>query len=237
MPSAISSQLSEEISHYHCSSNLPAAGRFVKADRDSRLLETLKDKFMNDKVKIQKMEILSDNWFVLRKIIFDYQKKNGTWQTQSREAYDRGNGATILLYNKDYGTVILTRQFRLPSFINGNDSGMLIEACAGLLDKDNAEECIKRETEEETGYKISHVRKIFEAYMSPGSVTEMLYFFVAEYSKNMKVHEGGGLEDDEEDIEVLEIPFKQALSMIDTNEIRDGKTIILLQYAQLHGLL
>ena len=192
---------------------------------------------MNERVKIKTTEILADDWFVLRKIVFDYKKKNGSWQTQSREAYDRGNGATILLYNKDSGTVILTKQFRMPSYINGNESGMLIEACAGLLDKDNAEECIKREVEEETGYKISHVRKIFEAYMSPGSVTEILYFFVAEYTKQMKLNEGGGLEHDEEDIEVLELPFKQALAMIDTNEIRDGKTIMLLQYAKLQNLL
>src|SRR3954470_10899818 len=150
---------------------------------------------MNEKIRSLKTEVLSDNWYTLKKITFDYKKKNGSWQTQSREAYDRGNGATILLFNKESGTVILTRQFRLPSFINGNITGMLIEACAGLLDKDNAEACIKREAEEETGYKISHVHKIYEAYMSPGSVTEILYFFVAEYSRNMKVHEGGGLED------------------------------------------
>lgn len=126
----------------------------------------------NKNIKIQKTEILSDNWYTLRKITYDNLKKDGSWQTQSREAYDRGNGATILLYNTDLKTVILTRQFRLPSFINGNDKGMLVESCAGLLDKDNAEDCIKRETEEETGYKISPVKKIFEAYMSPGSVTE-----------------------------------------------------------------
>src|SRR5580765_5536869 len=137
---------------------------------------------MNSQVKLLRTEILSDNWYVLKKVTYNYLKKDGTWQTHSREAYDRGNGATILLYNKLHRTVILTRQFRLPSFINGNESGMLIEACAGLLDKDNPEDCIKRETEEETGYKIKDVRKIFEAYMSPGSVTEILYFFVAEYS-------------------------------------------------------
>jgi nudix-type nucleoside diphosphatase (YffH/AdpP family) len=192
---------------------------------------------MNNKVSITQNEILSNNWYTLRKITFDYLKKDGSVQTQSREAYDRGNGATILLYNKVAGTVILTRQFRLPTFINGNESGMLIETCAGLLDKDNPEECIRRETEEETGYKVSEVKKVFEAYMSPGSVTEMLYFFVAAYSREMKVHEGGGLEHDQEDIEVLEIPFAKALKMIETGEIRDGKTIMLLQYAQLQNLL
>ncbi len=191
---------------------------------------------MNDRVKIIKTDILSDNWYVLKKITYDYKQRDGTWTTISREAYDRGNGATILLYNKDQGTVILTRQFRLPSFINGNSSGMLIEACAGLLDKDNAEDCIKRETEEEMGYKVSSVRKIFEAYMSPGSVTEMLTFFVAEYEKNMKVTEGGGLKDNHEDIEVVEISLAEALGMIENSIIKDAKTIMLLYYAALNKL-
>src|SRR3954468_11773287 len=142
-------------------------------------------------IKILKTEVLSDNWYTLRKITYEVAKANGSTETQSREAYDRGNGATILLYNKEQKTVILTRQFRMPSFINGNPDGMLIEACAGLLDKDNPEDCIRRETEEETGYKVSEVRKVFEAYMSPGSVTEILYFFVAEYLSQMKVNEGG----------------------------------------------
>lgn len=192
---------------------------------------------MADRIKILKTEILSDNWYTLKKITYGYLKSDGTWQTHSREAYDRGNGATILLYNKEQKTVILTRQFRLPSFVNGNSTGMLIEACAGLLDKDNAEDCIKRETEEETGYKITEVRKIFEAYMSPGSVTELLYFFVAEYSKSMKVHEGGGIEHEQENIEVLEIPVEHAMEMIDNGEIKDGKTIMLLQYVKLNNLL
>jgi nudix-type nucleoside diphosphatase (YffH/AdpP family) len=188
-------------------------------------------------VQILQSETLSDNWYILRKITYQYLKKDGTWQTQSREAYDRGNGATILLYNKAQQSVILTRQFRLPTFVNGNESGMLIEACAGLLDKDNAEDCIRRETEEETGYKITDVRKIFEAYMSPGSVTEILYFFIAEYSKSMKVSDGGGVEHEEENIEVLEIDFQHALDMMETGEIRDGKTIMLLQYLRLHHIL
>ena len=192
---------------------------------------------MNDKVKILDTTILSDNWYVLRKITYEYLQKDGSWQRQNREAYDRGNGATILLYNKTTGKVLLTRQFRLPTFINGNPDGMLVEACAGLLDKDNPEDCIRRETEEETGYKITDVRKIFEAYMSPGSVTEILYFFVAEYTKDMKVNEGGGVEHEQESIEVLEIPYKKALHMMDTGEIKDAKTIMLLQYAQLHALL
>src|SRR5258706_6333034 len=189
---------------------------------------------MNERVKITKTEILSDNWYTLRKITFDYQRKDGQWVTQNREAYDRGNGSTILLYNKESKTVILTRQFRLPTFINGNPAGMLIEACAGLLDKDNPEDCIRRETEEETGYKISSVKKIFEAYMSPGSVTEVLYFFIAEYSKDMKVNEGGGV-GEHEDIEVIEMDFDKAYSQIGTGEIKDGKTIMLLQYAKLNN--
>jgi len=191
---------------------------------------------MSDKVKILQTEILSDNWYTLKKVTYEYQNKNGTVQKQNREAYDRGNGATILLYNKETGKVILTRQFRLPSYINGNSSGMLIEACAGLLDLDNPEECIKRETEEETGFQVSKVSKIFEAYMSPGSVTEILYFFVAAYTHKMKINEGGGIAQEQEDIEVLEIPFEAAMEMIETGEIKDGKTIMLLQYAKINKL-
>ena len=192
---------------------------------------------MIDNVKIIDTKILSDNWYVLRKITYEYTKKDGTRLTQTREAYDRGNGATILLYNKEQKTVILTQQFRLPTYVNGNESGMMIEACAGLLDKDNAEDCIRRETEEETGYKVTAVRKIFEAYMSPGSVTEILHFFVAEYAKEMKVNEGGGVEHEEENIEVLEMDIDEAMTMISTGHIKDGKTIMLLQYVKLHGIL
>lgn len=188
-------------------------------------------------INILKTEILSNNWYTLKKITYDYVKKDGSKQTQSREAYDRGNGATILLYNLEQSTIILTRQFRLPTFINGNHSGLLIEACAGLLDKDNPEDCIRRETEEETGYKVTDIRKIFEAYMSPGSVTEILYFFIAAYSKEMKVTDGGGVAHEEENIEVLEMNFDTALKMMNNGEIKDAKTIMLLQYLQLHGIL
>jgi len=191
----------------------------------------------NQNIKITKTEVLSNNWYVLRKITYDYLKKDGTWETQSREAYDRGNGATILLYNKENKTVILTQQFRMPTYLNGNETGMMIEACAGLLDKDNAEECIKRETEEETGYKISSVEKVFEVYMSPGSVTEIVHFFVAAYSKEMKINDGGGLDEEQENIEVLEIDFSKAVKMIQTGEIKDAKTIMLLQHAQINNLL
>ncbi|WP_312766985.1 GDP-mannose pyrophosphatase NudK [Epilithonimonas sp.] len=191
----------------------------------------------NDKVKILKTEILSDNWYTLNKVTFEYQKKDGTLETQSREAYDRGNGATILLYNKESKTVILTKQFRLPTYINGNEDGMMIEACAGLLDKDNPEDCIRKETEEELGYEISDVKKVFEVYMSPGSVTEILYFFIAEYSKSMKVNDGGGLAEEQEEIEVLELDIDEALEMIDSGEIKDAKTIMLLQHVRLKGIL
>lgn len=142
-----------------------------------------------------------------------------------------------MLYNTVSRTIILTRQFRLPTYINGNETGMLIEACAGLLDQDNPEDCIRRETEEETGYKISKVEKIFEAYMSPGSVTEILHFFIAEYSNDMKITDGGGLEEEGENIEVLELSFNDALSMIDTGEIKDAKTIMLLQHLRIKEIL
>ena len=187
-------------------------------------------------IKIVKTELLSDNWYPLRKITFELKKRDGTIQKQVQEVYDHGNGAAILLYNSIKKTVILTRQFRLPTYMNGNADGMLVEVCAGLLDCDTPEEAIKREAEEETGYKISHVHKVYEAYMVPGAVREMVHFFVAEYSKEMKVDEGGGLEHEQEDIEVLELPFAEAIRMMEAGEIKDGKTIMLLQYAKLHNL-
>ncbi|WP_132401455.1 MULTISPECIES: GDP-mannose pyrophosphatase NudK [unclassified Pedobacter] len=188
-------------------------------------------------INILKTQILSDNWYTLKKVTFEMTGVDGAKSVLERETYDRGNGATILLYNKETKTVVLTRQFRMPTFINGNYTGYLIECCAGLLDQDNAEDCIKRETEEETGFRIDKVEKVFEAYMSPGSVTELLYFFVAAYSNEMKLHDGGGLQEENEDIEVLEIPFEKALEMMKSGEIKDGKTIMLLQYAQLNELM
>jgi len=189
------------------------------------------------KVKIINEELLSDNWYTLKKYTYEIVKTDGIRHIQTREVYDRGNGAVILLYNRNFKTVILTRQFRLPSFVNGNSRGSLIEACAGLLDRDNPEEAIRRETEEETGYRIKDVRKIFDAYMSPGSVSEILYFFIAEYDPSMKVHAGGGIEHEQEDIEVLEISFDKAYDMISTGEIRDAKTIMLLQYVKINQIL
>ncbi|MBD3917345.1 GDP-mannose pyrophosphatase NudK [Paenibacillus sp. PR3] len=191
---------------------------------------------MNPKIRIVNEEILSDNWYELKKITYMSEARDGTWTKQTRESYDRGNGATILLYNQEKQTVILTRQFRIPTYVNGNETGLLIETCAGLLDKESAEESIRREAEEETGYKVDKIQKIGEAYMSPGSVTEMLHFFVAEYTPMMKISDGGGLEEEHENIEVLEYSFQKALEMIKTGEIKDGKTIMLLQYAQINRL-
>lgn len=192
---------------------------------------------MSDKIKIDSSVLLSDNWGKLKKVKYEYQLNNGSWQIQEREVYDRGNGAVILLYNKEKGTIILTRQFRLPTWFNGNKEGLMIEACAGMLDENDPEECIRRETEEETGYSLSDVRKIMEVYMSPGSVTEILYFFVGAYSESMKISDGGGLDKEQENIEVLELPFSKSMQMIERGEIKDAKTIMLLQYAFIHNLV
>lgn len=188
----------------------------------------------NPKITIQKTELLSDNWYILNKVTFDYNKDSDVPETQVREVYDRGNGAVILLYNSAKKTVVLTRQFRIPTYLNGNTSGMLIEACAGMLDEDNPIDCIIRETEEETGYRISSVKKVFQSYMSPGAVTEILHFFIGEYQPEMKVSEGGGLVEEHENIEVLEYPFNEAYQMIASGEITDAKTIMLLQYAKIN---
>ena len=183
-----------------------------------------------------KTELLSDNWYTLNKITFEYEKEDGSWETQIREAYDRGNGAAILLYSIDNGTVILTKQFRMPTYVNGNEDGMMIEVCAGLLDGDHPEDCIKKEVEEETGYKVENVQKVFESYMSPGAVTEIMHFFICEYEEAMKISEGGGAEDESENIEVLEMDFNQALALVQTGKIKDAKTIMLLQYAQINQI-
>jgi nudix-type nucleoside diphosphatase (YffH/AdpP family) len=191
----------------------------------------------HDRVRNHSIEVLSDNWYTLRKATFDYRRSDGSWKQQSREAYDRGNGAVILLYNRAQRTVVLTRQFRYPAWSNGLTDGMLIEACAGLLDTDDPETCIRREAEEETGYRLGEVTEIFSAFMSPGSVTERLHFFVAEYGADDRISEGGGVDDGNEDIEVLEVGFEKALSMIATGEIQDAKTIMLLLHASVHKLL
>ena len=192
---------------------------------------------MNSKVKNIKKVLLSDNWYTLNKIVFDYQMPNGDWVSQEREAYDRGNGAAIMLYNKEKQTVVLVSQFRMPTYLNGNESGMLIEACAGLLDGDDPETCVIKEAEEESGFRVSKVEKVFESYMSPGAVTEVLYFYIAAYDDSNKVSSGGGLTEEQEDITVLEVDFEKALTMISKGEIKDAKTIMLLQYLKIHGLM
>lgn len=185
-----------------------------------------------DRVRIVETTVLSDDWYTLKKVTFDFLRRDGTWQRQNRETYDRGNGATILLHSRQTGNVVLTRQFRMPVFVNGHD-GMLIEAAGGLLDNATPEERIRLEAQEETGYRVSNIRKVFEAYMSPGSVTEKLYFYLADYDASMRVNEGGGIEDEGEDLEVLEMPLRTALQLIESGEIVDGKTIMLLQHLAL----
>ncbi len=199
-------------------------------------MTSMTSQMQNNRVRNIERELLSDNWYSLEKITFEYLRDDGVWEKQIREAYDRGNGAVILLYNVEKGTVVLTKQFRMPTYVNGNADGMMIEACAGILEKGNAEETIKMEVEEETGYKIEKVKKVFESYMSPGSVTEILYFFIGAYKDEMKISEGGGADDETENIEVLELDFKKALAMMKSGEIKDAKTIMLLQYAQIEGI-
>lgn len=190
----------------------------------------------NDRVRIVGVEVLSDDWYVLRKATLDLRRPDGSWTRVSREAYDRGNGATILLHDPAAGTVLLTRQFRLPAYVNGHPDGMLIETPGGLLDDDEAEAAIRREAEEETGVRIGPVTRVFELFMSPGSVTERVTFFAAAYSHADRVHSGGGVDHEAEDIEILEIPLDAALEMVDRGEIADGKTVILLQWARLNAI-
>ncbi len=186
-----------------------------------------------DRVRIKQVQLLSDDWHTLRKTTFEYQRRDGSWQTQTRETYDRGNGAVILLYNSARQTVLLTRQFRFPAYVNGHD-GFLIEAAAGLLDDASPEQRIRAEAEEETGYRVGQVTKVFDVFMSPGSVTERLHFFVGEYDHNNRIGDGGGLAEEGEDIEVLELGMDEAVAAMATGGIADGKTIMLLQYMQLH---
>jgi nudix-type nucleoside diphosphatase (YffH/AdpP family) len=190
----------------------------------------------NERIKnIEKVK-LSDSWYTLNNYNFEYQKEDGTWETQRRESYDCGDGAAILLYNRERKTVVLTRQFRIPTYVNGNDDGMMVEVCAGLLDGVSPEECIKKEALEETGYKINTVQQVMSTFMCPGSVTQKLYLFLGEYDTHMKVEEGGGAEDETENIEVLECTFTKALDMISSGGIKDAKSIILLQHAALTGV-
>ena len=190
----------------------------------------------NDNVRNINVQLLSDNWYTLNKITFDYLNDRGVWETQHRESYDRGNGAAILLYNTTKKTVILTKQFRMPTYVNGNDDGMMIEVCAGVLDGDEPEKCAIKEVEEESGYKVTKIEKVMETYMSPGAVTEILHLFIAEYTDEMKVNEGGGLDNEHENIEVIEMLFSEAVEMVKNKGVVDAKTILLLQYAQINQL-
>lgn len=190
---------------------------------------------MQEYVRIRDEQLLADDWHVLKKTTFDYRRRDGRWQTLTRETYDRGTGATALLYNLRRRTVLLTRQFRFPAYVNGHD-GFLIEAAAGLLDQASPEQRIRAELEEETGRRVQHLRKVFDVFMSPGSVTERLHFFVGEYDAGSQVGEGGGLEAEGEDIEVIELDADEALAMVERGEIMDGKTVMLLQYLHLHLL-
>jgi nudix-type nucleoside diphosphatase (YffH/AdpP family) len=188
---------------------------------------------ISDRVRVKDVRLLSDNWYTLKTTAFEWRRADGTWQTQHRETYDRGNGATLLPYHLERRTVMLVKQFRYPAYVNGHDD-LLIEAAAGLLDNESPENRIRAEAEEEIGYRLRDIRKVFEAFMSPGSVTEKLHFFVAEYEPNMRISDGGGNPDEGEDIEVLEISIDEALKMIPDGRIVDAKTIMLLQYAALH---
>lgn len=188
---------------------------------------------VSERVRVHSVELLSDDWYVLKKTTFDFLRTDGTWQRQSRETYDRGNGATILLYNRERRTVVLTRQFRYPAFVNGY-RGLLIETPAGLLEERFPEDAIRKEVAEETGFSVHHVRRVFEAFMSPGSVTEKLFFYVAEYDAASRGDEGGGVLEDGEDIETIEMNIEAAMERIASGEIQDGKTIMLLLYAKLY---
>lgn len=188
---------------------------------------------VSDRVRVREVRVLSHHRYVLKLAIFDWRRDNGEWQTQDREVYDRGNAAALLPYNRNRRTVVLVRQFRYPAFINGYDD-LLIEAAAGMLDNASPEERIRAEAEEETGYRLHDVHKVFEAFMSPGALTEKLHFFVAEYEPEMRVSEGGGLAHEGEEIEVLELAIDEAMAMIADGRIQDAKTIMLLQYAALH---
>ena len=192
---------------------------------------------MNPRIRNVRKLLLSDNWYTLNKVVFDYQMPDGRWVEQARESYDRGNGAAILLYNIKKSTVILISQFRMPTYLNGNESGMMIEACAGLLDGDDPETCVIKEAEEESGFRVSKVEKIYEAYMSPGAVTEVVHLYIGQYEESDRVGAGGGLEEEHEDISVLELDFNNAIKMMDKGEIKDAKTIILLQHIKLLGIM
>ena len=190
---------------------------------------------MAKKVKVTSTEILSNYFFPLKKVKYEMETQQGKMEELTREVYASSNGATVLLYDRETSSVILTGQFRLPTFLNKNDTGMMIEACAGIVEEnEDPTDAIIREIEEETGYKVEKVKKLFELYSTPGSVTEMIHYYVAEYTKEQKIGNGGGLEEENEDIDVIEMPFEEAFIKIQSGEIKDAKTVILLQYAKLY---
>lgn len=189
---------------------------------------------MQDRIRIKSVELLSDDWATLKKAVYDYRRRDGTWETQIRETYDRGDGAVILPYDPRRGTVLLVKQFRFPAYVTGH-AEPLIEACAGLLDADDPESAIRREAEEELGYRLWEVRHLYTAYTSPGSLTERLSFFTADYSPEDRISEGGGHPDESEDIEVLEVSLEQALADVREGRIIDAKTIMLIQHLKLEG--
>jgi nudix-type nucleoside diphosphatase (YffH/AdpP family) len=214
----------------------PRPGTTVPDSRGRTGLDRVgRDLTGNPDVVVRDVEVTSDGWHVLRRTTYDYRRRNGQWVTEQRETYDRGNGAAILPYDRERGTVLLTRQFRYPVYVNGHPDGLFVEAAAGLLDADDPETAIRREAAEELGVRIGELQHVFDAYMSPGSVTERIHFYAAPYTPADRVDAGGGLPEDGEDIEVLELPFAEALAMTADGRIADGKTIMLLQWAALSG--
>jgi nudix-type nucleoside diphosphatase (YffH/AdpP family) len=193
---------------------------------------TTGNKPLQDRIRIRSVEVLSDEWAVLKKTVFDYRRSDGTWETQTRQTYDRGDGAVILPYDRERQTLLMVRQFRYPAYVTGHPEP-LIEACAGLLDEDDPETCIRREAEEELGYRLRDVRRLYAPYMSPGSVTERLWFFVADYRPADRISEGGGSADEGEDIEVMEVTLDKSLAMIESGDIIDAKTILLVLHVAL----
>jgi len=189
----------------------------------------------NPDVVVREVELLASGWHVLRRTTMDRRRSDGEWVAEQRETYDRGNGATLLLYDAERRTVLLTRQFRYPVYVNGHPDGLLLETAAGLLDDDAPEVAVRREAEEELGVAVGEVQHVFDVFMSPGSVTERLHFFAAPYRPADRTGEGGGLEEEGEDIEVVELPFDETLDMVDDGRIADAKTIMLLQWAALRG--
>lgn len=189
----------------------------------------------NPDVRVTDVELLSAAWHVLRRTTLEYRDASGTWSTQQRETYDRGNGATVLLYDRDARAVLLTRQFRYPVYVNDHPDGMLVETAAGLLDDDDPETAIRREAQEETGVEIGEVEHVYDVYMSPGSVTERIHFFAAPYDSSARRHDRGGLEEEGEDIELVELGIDEALGWIRDGRIQDAKTIMLLHWSVLEG--